>query len=997
MKLKYLFLLFVGFSQAQNLKKVDFSKFDKSGMKTSLLLTTVKPFSVLGQDLDTYGMYGFRQSYLELSSSDTDNRFSNYTLLLKEMRIETTTQPVDIGLILADFEVIGKNAYEKGEIKIINNVVSRHSNNYVFDRYNNTIIAPLTLRKKGLQTIFNLNSKLFVNVTADKISAIKANFDDGKGFVNLSFDTNMYVNYQTEGQKQLVFEIILDNGKKIIRKSSISVTYSNEDTARIFSRAPSLLTATRAPDLAIYGATDMSVGKCEYEIFLSPDGILDKPIFVVDGFDPSDTRNITAVYNLLTYTDGAGVTRNLGDRIRNEEGFDVVIVNFPTYINALNNTIDGGADFIERNALSLVSVIEQINADKIGTEQNVIIGPSMGGLVSRFALRYMEMNGLSHQTRLWVSFDSPHYGANVPIGLQYLFNYFAYGYADSDAVKPLISSLLRSAAAKQMLIDHLDAHTTSIVGVDDPRAPTTGLPLTPTGCPNYRDNFQNRLNSMGFPQTTRNIAMTNGSGVGSLFNAVNGSPVTPGFDLINSNINTGTVYGLNTRAVTFCEYMPNANVQEKIVDVKIQAQIFVWVSQDTFIANAKQTALSNGVDSSPGGLFDILGLGASVGNDPTLTNFLNAMRSGYFSFIPAVSAMGLNVGGNIENNQPNYYHSINLGVTDTPWDGIVSPTSNTTPFVNWFLPTNNEPHVQITNDKVNFIWCEIVKPDYNFALNGSNSIVACNNTDVNFSFNYNGIHGCPSTTTFTATGNPSGSTISFSPNSISEDGVVTMIASNFSPGTYTVVVTPDNNSDKAISIAITINPTNPNLIGTTEYSLDNAQTFIQATAVTVSEGANLELTIPTNLYNGTIEWYKPNGVYYGNTNPIITSIMNNSSDEGIWIAKVSFTNDCSRMAPVDIPFEVIVQDSLGTSSNEFNNLTMYPNPSESFVTISSSNNLKDVSLQILDLRGRVIWNQKPTFVNAKTLLLDVSSLSKGTYFITLENEELKSVKKLLKK
>jgi hypothetical protein len=726
MKLNYIFILLFSFSVIIAQEKVDFSKFDRSGMKTSLLLTDGSPFSVLGQDLDTYGMYGFSQSYQELSNSDQLKRFKNIDLIKSEMREETTSQIIKIGLIHTEFEVVSKKALDKGLIKLTNNQFSRHSSDYVFDKYSNTIVAPLSLRKKGLQTTFIFDSDFFVNTTSNKIKNITADFNDGKGFVTILFDKNINVNYTSEGKKEIVFNIAFENGDLKIRKSNLTVNYSNQDTQKLFRRAPTLITSTRNPDLALYGETDLSPGKCEYEVFLSPDGILDKPIFVLDGFDPSDTRNITAVYNLLNYTDGAGATQNLGDKVRNENNFDVVIVNFPTYTNAAGNIRDGGADFIERNALSFVNVIELINAQKVSTEQNVIIGPSMGGLISRYALRFMETNSLNPQTRLWISFDSPHYGANVSVGLQHLFNYFAYGRANSDAVKPLVNVTLRSAAAKQMLVDHFDAHTTNIAGVNNPTVPTTGLPLTPTGFPNVRSNFQNRMNALGFPQSCRNVSMTNGSGVGAIFNSLANTPVAPGFDLINSTINTGQVSGINTRAVTRCKFMPVNNVQVELVKVEIQAQIFFWLTQDTFIANAKQNTLTNGVDSAPGGLFDILGLGAGFAGDPTLTAFLNAMNAGYFDFIPTVSAMGLNVGGIVANNQPNYYHTINLGVKDTPWDGVTTPTSNTTPFVNWYMAPTNETHVRLTQNNVNFALSEIINPNLSVSENELSDLIIVN-------------------------------------------------------------------------------------------------------------------------------------------------------------------------------------------------------------------------------------------------------------------------------
>ena len=993
--------------QAQTKKKVDFSGFDRSGMQTSLLLTSAKPFTVLSQNGKTYNMYNLHESYQELSKSDSQKRFQNAGLIASAMKFENSENIVKIGFIHTEFEVPSKEAYQKGLITIENNKARRNSSSYVFNKFTNTIVSPLAVRKKGVNATFIFDSKLYINTTANKIKTIRTDFGDGKGYIHTELDKGISVSYPSEGQKELQFEITFENGEKITRKSFLTVTYSNADIARLFRRTPVLITATRTPDLALYGETDLSAGKCEYEIFTSPDGIFDKPIYVVDGFDPSDSRNTTAVYNLLTYTDAGGNTQNLGDRIRNQEGYDIVVVNFPTYINAAANTIDGGADYIERNALSLVTVIETLNLQKTGNEQNIVIGPSMGGLISRYALRFMEQNTLNHQTRLWISFDSPHYGANVPIGLQHLFNYFAYGYGDADGVKPLIDGMLRSPAAKQMLVDHFQAHTSAGPGAplgDDPIIPSAGLPLTPAGYPNIRDNFQNRMNSIGFPQTTRNVSMINGSGNLAKFKDKSGNDINPGFDFIGSaaapaNIDTGDVFAfINTRALTFCEYMPNANVQEIITDVDIQAQVFFWVTQDSFTATAKQSANTNGVDSSPGGLFDMSGLAASLPpGDDVLANFMGAMKADKFSFIPAVSAMGLNISGNINNPQPNYYFNISLGNKDVPWDGINTATTNTTPFKNWYMPPTNENHVTITQGNVDFAWCEIVKPDFNFAVNTATTVTACPGYTASYTFDFNGIHGClPVPVGFTATGAPAGSNITFSPATIVANGTVTMTVSNVAPGTYTINVTPVNFPTKTIPVTLTINPANPNLSGTTQYSLNGDTIFTTATSVTVQQGTNLELRIPSNLYNGTIEWFDPSGTSRGNANPVINNIQDNGTEEGIWNAKVTFTHDCSRMAPTNIPMTVIVDSSLGNDSTNLYKLKLYPNPSNDILNIKGTNIPLDLKTRIIDVCGRNVQNTQVIRIDSGHLQINVSYLSGGTYLLIMENQNQQYVKSFVK-
>ena len=90
-----------------------------------------------------------------------------------------------------------------------------------------------------------------------------------------------------------------------------------------------------------------------------------------------------SLYEFLYYDDDNPTTPpvNLITKLRND-GFDVTLVNFPN-----------GADFIERNAMAVVALLQRENLklqQNGSSNQIVLIGPSMGGLVSRYALAYME-------------------------------------------------------------------------------------------------------------------------------------------------------------------------------------------------------------------------------------------------------------------------------------------------------------------------------------------------------------------------------------------------------------------------------------------------------------------------------------------------------------------------------------------------------------------------------------------------------------------------------
>ena len=52
----------------------------------------------------------------------------------------------------------------------------------------------------------------------------------------------------------------------------------------------------------------------------------------------------------------------------------------------------------------------------------------MGGLNFEICFTlYGRAKRYDHDTRLYISFDSPHLGANIPIGIQYFFNYMVNG------------------------------------------------------------------------------------------------------------------------------------------------------------------------------------------------------------------------------------------------------------------------------------------------------------------------------------------------------------------------------------------------------------------------------------------------------------------------------------------------------------------------------------------------------------------------------------------
>jgi hypothetical protein len=162
--------------------------------------------------------------------------------------------------------------------------------------------------------------------------------------------------------------------------------------------------------------------------------------------------------------------------------------------------MDGGT-FVEANAFALVAALNYVNTHKEGADELTLVGASMGGLVSRYALSYMERNKTPHHCRLWVTFDTPHEGASVPIGLQMMID-FIYAnisqmpYAIQKQVPPLRDKVLNCPAAREMLLMH---YTELQKGNNGP-------------CPEFNTLYDS-LKLWGFP-SCRKIALSDGNHTG---------------------------------------------------------------------------------------------------------------------------------------------------------------------------------------------------------------------------------------------------------------------------------------------------------------------------------------------------------------------------------------------------------------------------------------------------------------------------------------------------
>src|SRR5665213_1598343 len=227
------------------------------------------------------------------------------------------------------------------------------------------------------------------------------------------------------------------------------------------------------------------------------------PYIVAEGFDAgiyTSPESLTGSQSYIEWiTNVQGNALSFYNLLHSK--YDVIWIDFKN-----------GTDDIHRNALVVEDVIRWANANKTGTNKNVVMGLSMGGLCSRYALKTMDSNGETHQTSLFITQGTPEQGAVVPLSLQYMETHANSLYVRAGLVTSLYNlvrvfkpslpdisgmlSLSNTPAALQMLMAHLNG--------------------------NYQlDNsvhtaWQQELTTLGYPAqgNIRNIAVSNGSECG---------------------------------------------------------------------------------------------------------------------------------------------------------------------------------------------------------------------------------------------------------------------------------------------------------------------------------------------------------------------------------------------------------------------------------------------------------------------------------------------------
>ena len=702
--------------------------------------------------------------------------------------------------------------------------------------------------------------------------------------------------------------------------------------------------------------------------------VLKKPIVFIDGFDPTNSRGVKQIYEgyinaqVSRTVNGIPSTVLFGDYMLSQ-GYDFVILDYKH-----------GNDLMERNALTLVSLLERLYQEYGSTfEQDItLIGPSMGSEVAQYALAYMEHNNIPHHVKTYISFDGPQQGANVPIGLQNFVEYLTKRglLSKLTAVKSTIrNGLYNGLAARQLIAHHVSANT---------------FFPTPDA---LRTTFLNNLQAVGnYPVLCRKVALINGvsNGVLNPDHLTNNESL---IHIINKRRGWKSVWGAcNWNICKNIDWeakaapsIGNARVSDMWTLDPIINLIF-WVPPFETNKYASAAWGNSSLDNAPGSFFAPL-FGTQPDNvDQDKIRFLlkeffylltGSKRTTFsqninkFSFVPSYSAADLRFPTMTDNSGKNLYmdwSKTNL-CGHTPFDYVYAPKDV------------SQQHVAVSQQGSEWfeseVRCNVQDLPVLFNPNITGNSILCSASQYSLSFCKTGNH-----TTTWSVGSSGIVAISGSGDQVTltaqGSGTVTLTATitypcNYNSSSLTNTVTKQITVGKPIITGTYNSPTNSNEImvpmGHWDLTTFNAACIAFETNISAPGATNIQWSGPTG---GDVYWQQSGD-----------NVFCSFTEVGqIIVLSVSATNSCGTTTK-NYRFKCTTTTSCGIQPLI---IVIAPNPAKTNMNVSLVQNNK-MSIQqsfqkirIIDKMGNIKQNNQ---YNAKTksVSVNISLLTPDVYTI----------------
>lgn len=518
--------------------------------------------------------------------------------------------------------------------------------------------------------------------TSDDIEIISTQIDVGNGFIEFS-QANPIIEYSRELDSSI---------------AKVAVTYllkgrTVRDTLQFYLTTKSNLSESdfdRSVENWDHKYTRVGLYGINYRLGFKygcgNDNKIRRPIIFVSPYRPS--VQIKSMLKFWKQFNFKSLFLHLSDM-----GYDVIFINEKPG----NASIEKGGD-------ELASFITEINLEKQNNFpgeywENVLVGFSAGGQHARYALMklekdHMENGGAHHHTRLYIPFDSPHLGGNVP-----MFSQIIYKDLSDEALSAMMPWLsLKDDASTDMLYYHIEESP-----IDESTWPYRDITPIPHSnrdalMVHFNNYFIHELTPMSdlrktYPTFSRNVAISTGSFSDTYFD--------------DYGLSSGELL-YEVESFTYQSFPPGISVQDRsfysssflsgtpqnLFIRNDQMQILFLVP--VFVTKTYRTIDAYEFDNAQGGYKTEFFEGLLTSSVFILNQDANTQGTQHYTeevmFMPLVSALGINPTSWANNNL--YYNLQDSGLMYQTWQAVIDDDkSDIYGYPHLFFPIN---HFQIT-------------------------------------------------------------------------------------------------------------------------------------------------------------------------------------------------------------------------------------------------------------------------------------------------------------
>jgi subtilisin-like proprotein convertase family protein len=227
-------------------------------------------------------------------------------------------------------------------------------------------------------------------------------------------------------------------------------------------------------------------------------------------------------------------------------------------------------------------------------------------------------------------------------------------------------------------------------------------------------------------------------------------------------------------------------------------------------------------------------------------------------------------------------------------------------------------------------------------------------------------------------------------------------------GIWTLYVIDKYNNDGGVINAVSLSFCNSTSIeNNLSFSNNGIITEINTTKIILTNEINASTPLETSINQAYTLIELPSlGVLKKETVNLV--VGDSFTQEDVNLNKISYTNSLTEEATdsfmvnienassgwlPNVVIPITIQGNLSLIENDSVQALIYPNPSNGKVTVSWSENI-ETTIDLFDLQGRSILSKK---INSSNIELDINQFSEGIYLISVRNEKVKILKKIILK